>query len=229
MNYIRGKLKKIIFHNNESGYVVALFRVRETDDAIMKDKVNKSITVTGVFTDVNIDISMTLYGSYVKNERFGMQYAVSSYEIDKPTTREAIIEFLASSFIDGCREKTAKRIVDRFGEETLDKIKEDRYNLLLIEGLTPARADKIYNSLINYNKSSEAILKFQNLGFSIEECSKIYNKFKDRIDEILGDSFYDLKEIIDFKKLDSIYVTNFDSTSNIDTIQFFKINYYLCY
>ncbi len=215
MNYIRGKLKKIIFHNNESGYVVALFRVRETDDAIMKDKVNKSITVTGVFTDVNIDISMTLYGSYVKNERFGMQYAVSSYEIDKPTTREAIIEFLASSFIDGCGEKTAKRIVDRFGEETLDKIKEDRYNLLLIEGLTPARADKIYNSLINYNKSSEAILKFQNLGFSIEECSKIYNKFKDRIDEILGDSFYDLKEIIDFKKLDSIYVTNFDSSSNV--------------
>ena len=221
MNYIRGKLKKIIFHNNESGYVVALFRVRETDDAIMKDKVNKSITVTGVFTDVNIDISMTLYGSYVKNERFGMQYAVSSYEIDKPTTREAIIEFLASSFIDGCGEKTAKRIVDRFGEETLDKIKEDRYNLLLIEGLTPARADKIYNSLINYNKSSEAILKFQNLGFSIEECSKIYNKFKDRIDEILGDSFYDLKEIIDFKKLDSIYVTNFDSTS--------KVRLYACF
>ena len=221
MNYIRGKLKKIIFHNNESGYVVALFRVRETDDAIMKDKVNKSITVTGVFTDVNIDISMTLYGSYVKNERFGMQYAVSSYEIDKPTTKEAIIEFLASSFIDGCGEKTAKRIVDRFGEETLDKIKEDRYNLLLIEGLTPARADKIYNSLINYNKSSEAILKFQNLGFSIEECSKIYNKFKDRIDEILGDSFYDLKEIIDFKKLDSIYVTNFDSTS--------KVRLYACF
>lgn len=63
MNYIKGKLKKIIFHNNESGYVVALFRVKETNDALMREKVNKSITVTGVFTDVNIDISMTLYGS----------------------------------------------------------------------------------------------------------------------------------------------------------------------
>ena len=221
MNYIKGKLKKIIFHNNESGYVVALFRVKETNDVAMKEKVNKSITVTGVFTDVNIDISMTLYGSYVNNERFGMQYAVDSYEVEVPTTKEAIIEFLASSFIDGCGEKTAKKIVDHFGEKTLDKIKENRDNLLEIEGMTAIRAAKIYNSLQNYNKSSEAILKFQNLGFTIEECSRIYNKFKDRIEEVLGDSFYDLKEIIEFHKLDSIYMNNYGN----DT----KVRIYACF
>ena len=221
MNYIKGKLKKIIFHNNESGYVVALFRVKETNDVAMKEKVNKSITVTGVFTDVNIDISMTLYGSYVNNERFGMQYAVDSYEVEVPTTKEAIIEFLASSFIEGCGEKTAKKIVDHFGEKTLDKIKENRDNLLEIEGMTAIRAAKIYNSLQNYNKSSEAILKFQNLGFTIEECSRIYNKFKDRIAEVLGDSFYDLKEIIEFHKLDSIYMNNYGN----DT----KVRIYACF
>ena len=215
MNYIKGKLKKIIFHNNDSGYVVALFRVKETNDVAMKEKVNKSITVTGVFTDVNIDISMILYGNYIHNEKFGMQYAVGSYEIEMPTTKDAIIEFLASSFIDGCGEKTAKKIVNHFGEKTLEKIKENRDNLLEIEGMTTIRAAKIYNSLQNYNKSSEAILKFQNLGFTIEECSKIYNKFKDRIDEVLGDAFYDLKEIIDFRKLDSIYMNNFGNDTSV--------------
>ena len=215
MNYIKGKLKKIIFHNNDSGYVVALFRIKETNDATMQDKVNKSITVTGIFTEVNIDINMTLYGEYQKNEKFGMQYVVASYEIDVPTTKDAIIEFLASSFIDGCGERTAKKIVEHFKEQTLDKIKESKDNLLEIEGMTAIRAAKIYNSLINYNKSSEAILEFQNLGFSIEECSKIYNKFKDRIDEVLKDSFYDLKDIIDFKKLDNIFIRNFGSNSKI--------------
>ena len=215
MNYIKGKLKKIIFHNNDSGYVVALFRVKETNDVAMKEKVNKSITVTGIFTDVNIDISMILYGNYIHNEKFGMQYAVDSYEIEMPTTKDAIIEFLASSFIDGCGEKTAKKIVNHFGEKTLEKIKENRDNLLEIEGMTTIRAAKIYNSLQNYNKSSEAILKFQNLGFTIEECSKIYNKFKDRIDEVLGDAFYDLKEIIDFRKLDSIYMNNFGNDTSV--------------
>ena len=215
MNYIKGKLKKIIFHNNDSGYVVALFRIKETNDVAMKEKVNKSITVTGVFTDVNIDINMILYGNYVHNEKFGMQYAVDSYEIEMPTTKDAIIEFLASSFIDGCGEKTAKKIVNHFGEKTLEKIKENRDSLLEIEGMTTLRAAKIYNSLQNYNKSSEAILKFQNLGFTIEECSRIYNKFKDRIDEVLGDAFYDLKEIIDFRKLDSIYMNNFGNDTSV--------------
>ena len=112
MNYIKGKLKKIIYHNNDSGYVVALFRIKETNDKVMMDKVNKSITVRGIFTDVNIDISMTLYGYYTNNDKFGMQYAVESYEIDIPTTKDGIIEFLASSFIEGCGERTAKKIVD---------------------------------------------------------------------------------------------------------------------
>ena len=215
MNYIKGKLKKIIYHNNDSGYVVALFRIKETNDKVMMDKVNKSITVRGIFTDVNIDISMTLYGYYTNNDKFGMQYAVESYEIDIPTTKDGIIEFLASSFIEGCGEKTAKKIVDYFGEKTLDIIKENQDNLLKIEGITAIRAAKIYNSLLNYNKSSDAILKFQNLGFTIEECSRIYNKFKDRIDEILGDYFYDLKEIIDFKKVDAIYKNNYSKDNDI--------------
>ena len=215
MNYIKGKLKKIIYHNNDSGYVVALFRIKETNDKVMMDKVNKSITVRGIFTDVNIDISMTLYGYYTNNDKFGMQYAVESYEIDIPTTKDGIIEFLASSFIEGCGEKTAKKIVDYFGEKTLDIIKENQDNLLKIEGITAIRAAKIHNSLLNYNKSSDAILKFQNLGFTIEECSRIYNKFKDRIDEILGDYFYDLKEIIDFKKVDAIYKNNYSKDNDI--------------
>ena len=215
MNYIKGKIKKIIYHNNENGYVVALFRIKETNDNLLLDKINKSITVVGVFTETNIDINMTLYGYYTKSAKFGMQYAVNNYEIETPTTKDAIIEFLSSSFIDGCGEKTAKKIVDELGEKALDKIKENKNVLLNIEGITELKASKIYNSLQNYNKSSEAILKFQNLGFSIEECSKIYNKFKNRIDEILGDYFYDLKEIIDFSKVDNIYIKNYSNDNKI--------------
>ena len=213
MNYIKGKIKQIIYHNNESGYVVALFKIKETNDLELKDKTNKTITITGTFTDTNIDIVMTLYGSYNKNEKFGMQYVVKSYEIEKPTTKEAIIEFLSSSFVEGCGERTAKKIVDTYGEKTLDVIKEDINNLTAIDGITSLKAAKIYNSLINYYKSSDAIIKLQGYGFSIEECSKIYNMFKDRLDDVLGDSFYELKQIIDFDRLDSIFINNFGSES----------------
>ena len=214
MSYISGKLKKTIFYNEDNGYLVALFRVKDTDDETLDDKINKTITVTGIFNEVHLDVNMKLYGKYIHNEKFGFQYTVDSIEIIKPTTKEAIIEFLSSSFIESCGEKTAQKLVDCYGEETLDKIKESKDNILSV-GITPFRAEKIYNSMLNYDKSSDSILKLQNLGFSMDECSKIYNKFKNRINDIFGDYFYDIKEVVDFNKVDNIYLANYKKDSDI--------------
>lgn len=212
MNYIKGKIKKLIFYSKESGFVVALFRVKESN--VLEIGSNKTITITGSFLDPSIDVAMTLYGDYKKNDKWGMQFVVESYEVDKPTTKEAIIDFLSSPFIEGCGEVTAKRIVEAFGEKSLDIIKNDKEKLLEIEGLTEKRAEKIHASLINYNKSGDTILKLQNLGFSIEECYRIYNYFKDEIDEVLANDFYRISEVVDFRKVDSIYVNNYGDKSD---------------
>ncbi len=215
MNYIKGKIKRIIYQNSDSGYVVALFRIKETNDLNLKDKVNKTITITGTLNETNLEIPIKLYGELKVNERFGPQFVVERFEVEMPSTKDAIIEFLSSSFIDSCGEKTAKKIVDHFGEQTLEKIKEDQNNLLEIKGITPIKAAKIHNSLINYSKSSDAIITLQNLGFTIEECSRIYNKFKDNFSAIMNDCFYDMKEVIDFNRLDSIYINNYDKESEV--------------
>lgn len=214
MNYIKGKIKKTIFYNADNGFLVALFRVKETNDISLKEKENKTITITGQFPDVNLDVLMELYGKFIKNERFGMQYSVNNYVVSVPDSKEAITDFLASSFISGCGEVTAKKIVDMYGKDTLDIIKNDKTKLLMIDGMTESRANKIYDSLQNYNKSSDIIMTFQTLGFSIDECFKIYQKFKNRIEDILNDDFYDLKEVIDFAKVDNIYIKKYgDKTS----------------
>lgn len=215
MNYIKGKLKKIIYQNNDNGYVVALFRVKETNDLKLSELVNKTITVTGIFNEVYLDVYLILYGTYEKNNRFGMQYSILRYERPMPTTKDSIIEFLSSSFISGCGIRTAKKIVDFFGEDALEKIKEDKNNLLQIDGMNESKANKIYVSLINYNKSSDTIIKLQNFGFSTEECSRIYNHFKDNIEGILGDNFYDIAEIVEFHKVDNIYVRNFSDKTMV--------------
>lgn len=209
---IKGKIKKVIFHNESNGYLVALFRIRETDDENLQDKVNKTITITGLFTDLKLEINMNLEGELKNNERFGMQYVVSSYEVEKPTGENAVIEFLASSFIESCGLRTAKKIVETLGESVLDKIKESKDNLMLVEGMTDKKATKIYNSLINYHKADDFIVKLQSYGFSIDECSRIYNRFKNDIDGILNDKFYDMKELVDFNRLDNIYLNNFGHT-----------------
>ena len=212
MSYIKGIVRKVIYQNEDNGYLVALFRIKETDDKLLLDKINKTITITGIFSEPIFDINIILKGNYIENEKYGMQYQTQSYEIEKPTTKDAIMEFLASPFIESCGEKTAKKIVDCYGEKSLDIIKNDKDSLLKIKGISPLKAEKIYNSLLNYTKSSDTILKFKDLGFSMDECSKIYNRFKLRIEEILGDYFYDIKELVDFTRLDNIYLNNFGNT-----------------
>ncbi len=212
MSYIKGKLRKTIYYNEDNGYVVALFRVKETDDEALQEYVNKTITVTGNLTEVKIDLTMLLYGEMVQNEKFGKQYKFTRFEIAKPTTKEAMIEFLASNFVQSCGEKTAKNIVEVLGEGAIDQIKEEKEVLLKVPGITLTKATKIHESLVNFAKSSDVILTFQNFGFSIEECAKIYNRFKDNIEGILNDDFYDLKEIIDFAKIDQIYLQNYGET-----------------
>ena len=53
-------------------------------------------------------------GKYVFHERYGYQFQVSSYERIEPEGKDAVIEFLTSSFVSGCGEKTAKKIVEVF-------------------------------------------------------------------------------------------------------------------
>ncbi len=215
MNYISGKIKKTIFYNEDSGFLVGLFRIKETNDKNVLDKVNKTITITGVFPSVNLDVAIKIYGEYIRNDRFGMQYKANNYVIELPSTKESIIDFLSSSFISGCGEVTAKKIVDFYGENAIEIIKNDKNKLFAIEGLTEARATKIYTSLCDYSKSSDIIKNLQDLGFTVEECFKIYQRFKNNIEDIFADDFYELNEIIDFAKLDSIYVNKFGSKTKV--------------
>ena len=52
MKYIRGKFKQMIFES-DNGYKVGLFRIKETNQEEMEEYVNKTITFTGYFADLN--------------------------------------------------------------------------------------------------------------------------------------------------------------------------------
>ena len=104
MEYIKGKYKSSIFES-ESGYKVGLFRVKESnieDD----DIINKTITFTGYFHELNTEDVYIFNGKYVFHERYGYQFQVSSYERIEPEGKDAVIEFLTSSFVSGCGIRT---------------------------------------------------------------------------------------------------------------------------
>ncbi len=210
MNYIKGKIRNIIYENKENGYVVAVFRIKETNDNLMLEYVNKTVTITGVFLDINSEEIFVLYGSPIRHERFGFQYKVDSYEKEKLTSEDAVIEFLASSLIKGCGEKTAKKIVEKLGVNAIKLIKEDESILLSVAGITESKAKTIRASLLAYSDSDDSLVKLKELGFSIQEATKIYKKYQEATKHIIECDLYVLGEILDFNKIDTIFKKNHD-------------------
>ena len=117
--YIKGSYRKSIY-SSEKGYVIGLFKVRETNDESLKDYVNKTITFTGYFYDLNEDDTFILYGEGISHPRYGFQFQVSSYEKVRPTDKEGIVEFLSSDLFPGIGEKLAHSIVETLGNDVLN-------------------------------------------------------------------------------------------------------------
>ena len=216
MNYIKGKIKHLIFEST-SGYKVGLIRVKETNDPEMEDFINKSVTFTGYFADLTMDDVYVLEGSLVYTEKYGYQYKVENYHYQEVEGKDAVIEFLASPLVKGCGEKTACDIVETLGEDALKKIKESYTNLLLVPKMTEKKALKIYDSIMKYRQTDEMIVELKDLGFTINEALSIINKYGDETISIVKSNPYCLNELIDFNKLDKVYLNigTFDDETRI--------------
>lgn len=207
MSYIKGKYKQSIFES-ETGYKVGLFRVQETDDKELGT--NKTITFTGYFGMLNKDDTYVFNGNLIYHDRYGMQFQVDTYEKVVPEGKEAIIDFLTSSFVKGCGEVLARKIYKVFGDEALTKIKESRENLFLVSGMTDKKADSIYKSVVKYFETDKEIVKLKEMGFTVKETMELMNNFGKRVLELIDKNIYMLKDYADFGKLDSIFLASND-------------------
>lgn len=214
MNYIKGKFKQSIF-KSDTGYNVGLLKISETDDPEMENFIKKTITFTGYFDTLNNEDTYILYGSLVYHDRYGYQYSVASYEKILPTGKDAIIEFLTSSLIKGCGEKTAIKIVEILGDNAIEKIKDNINNLDLIPKLSETKKKSIYNSILKYYESNETIIKLKEYGFSIKDSLKLINIYGNGILNIVENNIYSLINDIDFKTLDRIYLSIYKETTNL--------------
>lgn len=205
MNYIKGKYKSAIFEA-DTGYKVGLFKVLETDHEEITH--NKLVTFTGYFGELTFEDTYLMQGEYVVHERYGYQFQTKNYERVIPEGKEAIIDFLTSSFVKGCGEKTAQKIYAIFGNEALAKIKENKANLLLVPNMTERKQNQIYNSIIKYYDADEEILYLKGLGLSIRETMALINIYSKDIKGIIEDNVYLLGDLIEFKKLDQIFLQN---------------------
>ncbi len=193
---IKGEIEDIIYQNEINSYTIAVFDTEEEET-----------TIVGYLPFVKKGDSLKVEGDFVEHKEYGRQFKVSTFEKIMPQTAQAIQKYLASGNIKGIGEITAKRIVDKFGEETTNILKNDYEKLAQIKGITLAKAQEISESFIENQEIWQIVSFLEKFGIGIENAKKIYDKLGiDSIEQIEKDPYIliDLTRGVDFKKIDDM-------------------------
>lgn len=208
--YILGNIRKIIYESNNGPYKVGIFKVRETNDDEMSEYVNKVIGFTGNFAEVNPDVDYILYGRLVEHPKYGTQFEVLNYEIKAPSDLDSLVLYLSSGMFKGIGLKTAKRIVERFGTNTIITIKEAPEEIATVSGMTITKARRMHDKILENEYNQDLILKLNGYGFSVREAIDLITIYGSNLQNKIEENIYDLVEHITFDKLDIMFLKDND-------------------
>ena len=228
--YILGSVRKIIFESNTGPYKVGLFRVKETNDEELEEYIDKVIGFTGSFNEINEDIDYILYGKMVNHPKYGLQYNVDTYEISVPNDKDSLILYLSSGLFKGIGVKTAKNIVDTFGDNTIDVIKDDYESLAYVSGMNMKKARMVHDIICENEMNQDLIIKLNGFGFSVKEAINLTATYGSDLLNVIEEDIYELSDMVSFDKLDLIFLSNNNEMDKRRIKALIKHNIYLmCY
>jgi exodeoxyribonuclease V alpha subunit len=193
---IEGIIEEIIYSNEINGYTVCGIKYDDTE-----------CTAVGYMPFINEGELIKLVGDWMTHPDYGVQLKVEAYEKILPKTCDSIERYLASGVIKGLGPVTAKRIIEKFGEDSLTIIHETPESLADIKGISFSKALKIGEAFEEQSGLRNVVLFFQEYGISATYSTKIYKVFGDKtIEEIKKNPYRLADEIfgIGFKKADKI-------------------------
>lgn len=182
---IKGTVEDIIFKNEDNGYCVAII-----------DHKNEMLFIKGIIPIIEIGQMMSFTGDYVNDAKYGEQFNVEFSQIILPTDKDGIELFLASGFIDGIGPAFAERIVNKFGEDSLDIIQYSSEKLLEIEGIGEKKLDKITTSYFEKIAMKDLVIFLQKFGVSSVFATKIYNIYAEKSISYINQNPYRLADEI---------------------------------
>lgn len=196
MEKLEGMISEIVFKNEDNGYTIAHL-VNESDE----------IVVVGCMPTLAIGESIEVEGKWVNHKIYGTQFEVNSFMPVTPSSLEGIYVYLSSGMIHGIGEKMAKRIIDKFGVDTLNVIQNSPEKLQEVEGIGSKKVKQIVKSYEEDRELRNIIIELSPFGITPNYCLKIYKKYKSSAIEIINKNPYQLAEDIrgiGFKVADSI-------------------------
>ncbi len=193
---LRGSVEDVIFRNNQNGYSVLTLYC----DGI-------AATAVGIMTDVNVGDELKLIGVWKTHPGYGEQFAFQYYEHEMPSTASSILKYLSSGAVKGIGRATAKRLVETFGENTLEVMQKQPERLEEIRGISHEKALAISAEIRRVFGMKEVMLYLEKYHISALEAVRIWKNFGDSSITMIEENPYVLCDeaiSVPFERADAI-------------------------
>ena len=180
MDYIEGTVESVVYYSPDTGYHICKF--------ILEDQ--QTMTIIGNFPPLSPGEVLKIKGKWELNPKFGKQYRVENYIPIMPSSAKGIEKFLSSGLISGIGPVLAKRIVNQFGENTIDVLSEDPAKMLKVEGIGSAKLKEIKKSWSEHEDIRELIIFLQEHNITTSLATKIYRQYGDKSYHVLKTNPY---------------------------------------
>ena len=199
MEFLEGTIEQILFYNPENGYTVFKFSIEEREQAI----------VVGSFPPMSPGERLKVNGRWEDNPKFGPQFKADGFVPVLPSGAKGIEKFLSCGLIKGIGPVLAKRIVKKFGEQTLEILSRNPDRMKDVEGVGAVKLKEIKKSWAEHEDIRDLIIFLQEHNVSTSLATKIYRHYGQKSYQILKTNPYQLcMEIwgIGFKTADQIAI-----------------------
>ena len=198
LTQLSGQIEKITYTNEENGFTIALVKVEAQKDPV---------TVIGNLMAPTPGEILEMQGHWANHPKFGKQFKVVQFKTKVPATINGIRKYLGSGLIKGLGPVMAGRIVDQFGQKTLDIIENEIERLAEVRGIAEKSIAKIAKAWEAQKEIRDVMIFLQSHGVSSAYATKIFKRYGDRSIAVVQQNPYRLATDIygiGFLKADSI-------------------------
>lgn len=180
MDSFKGTIDRIVFYSSETGYTVCKFVTEH----------GESLTVVGSFPPLSPGETLKIKGKWEINPRFGQQFRVENFIPILPASVKGIEKFLSSGLIRGIGPVLARRIIKRFGAQTIDILSGNPDKLQEVEGVGRVKLREIKKSWTEHERIRELIIFLQEHNVSTNLATKIYHHYGEKAFHVLKSNPY---------------------------------------
>lgn len=191
---ITGSVEHIVYANEGSGFAV-----------LELDYEGELLSVVGELFGVEEGEELKLTGSFTSHPKFGRQFKAEAYERRLPATAGAIRKFLASGAVKGIGAVLAGRMVETFGDHTLQVMEQTPERLTEVKGISPKKAEALRKEFRELFGMRSVMMFLTSFGLSPGQCIRAWKRWGLLTQELVSKNPYVLCEdelAVDFKTAD---------------------------